>query len=136
MRKNETGLTILEAGDVVRIGSGRVHYTVVLDEPETGTVEIQSHNTGKSRVVSRESAVLVQNVRDTEEWKAAQRVESGEGFPEDVPVKEHTAYQKAVLFALNKLGKHVYAGTVRKNVKAKRRGLNLRQKASRKANRP
>lgn len=136
MRKNEAGLTILEAGDVVRIGSGRVHYTVVLDEPETGTVEIQSHNTSKNRVVSRENVSLVQSVQDAA-YEAGCSVEELTGVaPAEEPVKEHTAYQKAVLFALNKLGKHVYAGTVRKNVKAKRRGLNLRQKASRKANRP
>lgn len=40
-----------------------------------------------------------------------------------------------MLFALNRSGKHVYAGTVSKAEKAKRRALNGRQKASRKANR-
>jgi hypothetical protein len=48
---------------------------------------------------------------------------------------ESTSYQKAMLFALNVLGKHVYGGTVSLKAKARRRSLSRRQKASRKANR-
>jgi hypothetical protein len=131
MRKNEAGLTILETGDVVRIGGGKVLYRVALDELPTGFVNIESHNTGKAQVVARERLNLVTDVRTTEGWQEMNRTLG----LEEAPVVETSAYAKAVLFALNKLQKHVYAGTVRKNVKAKRRGLNARQKASRKANR-
>lgn len=131
MRKNEAGLTILETGDVVRIGNGKVEYTVVAPA-SNGTIGVRSHNTMKRTLVEEGRVNLVQSIQ---ELTGVDRLDSGEGFPEDVLVKETSAYAKAVLFALNALGKHVYAGTVRKNVKAKRRGLNARQKASRKANR-
>jgi hypothetical protein len=152
MRKNEAGLTILETGDVVRKGKGKVEYTVtwVPEEHLYGVVqiEVQSHNTGVLSRTNVETAVLVRDIRDSEDWKAARELEKiwgvGSGVEptdtddaneEEAPVVETSAYAKAVLFALNKLEKHVYAGTVRKNVKAKRRGLNARQKASRKTNR-
>ncbi len=81
-------------------------------------IEVRSNNTGKVQKVHVNRLVLVQSVSEKE-----------------VPVKEDTEYQKAVLLALNLKGKHVYAGTVRPNVKAKRRSLNKRQDQSRKANR-
>lgn len=126
MRKNEAGLTILETGDVVRIGNGKVLYTVVAPA-SNGTIGVESHNTQRRTLVEQGRVNLVSDIRET----------SPDEVPEDLdnPVKETSAYAKAVLFALNKLQKHVYAGTVRENVKAKRRGLNARQKASRKANR-
>lgn len=40
-----------------------------------------------------------------------------------------------ILFALNALGKHIYAGTVPDHVKAQRRATNKRAKAARKVNR-
>lgn len=40
-----------------------------------------------------------------------------------------------ILFALNRMNKHIYAGTVPAHVKAKRRAKNKVAKASRKANR-
>lgn len=131
MRKNEAGLTILETGDVVRIGGGKVLYRVALDELPTGFVNVESHNTGKAQVIGRERLNLVTDVRTTEGWQELNRTL---GLEEE-PVVETSAYQKAVLFALNKLQKHVYAGTVSKTKKAKTRRLNDRQKASRKANR-
>jgi hypothetical protein len=138
MRKNDAGLTILEEGDIIRKGSGRVHYKVtwVPEEHLYGTVqiEVQSFNTGALSRTNVETAVLVTDVRTTEGWKELSQT-LGLDDEEEAPVKETSAYAKAVLFALNKLQKHVYSGTVRKNVKAKRRALNSRQKASRKANR-
>lgn len=129
MRKNEAGLTILETGDVVRVGKGRVHYTIV-NESVTGYYWIKSYNTGKVSQETQERLTLVQDVRDTDEWKEAHAEE-----PVEEPVKETSAYAKAVLFALNKLQKHVYAGTVSEKTKGKRRALGRRQKASRKVNR-
>jgi hypothetical protein len=134
MYRNETGLQVLELGDTVRIGTGKVLYKVTWTPEQTAQVglfatEVQSHNTGKYSKVELDRLTLVANVRDTEEWKAENET------PAEEPVVETSAYAKAVLFALNKLQKHVYGGTVRSNVKAKRRALNGRQKASRKANR-
>lgn len=126
MRKNEAGLTILERGDMVRVGNGRVHWVVTQDQTDQ-YVYLLSPNTKRLACKEQGNVTLVQNVRDTEEWKVENE--------DEAPVVETSAYAKAVLFALNKLDRHVYAGTVRSNVKAKRRGLNARQKASRKANR-
>lgn len=136
MRKNDAGLTILEKGDVVRIGSGRVHYLVTLDEIGTGFVNIMSTNTNKTRVVSRDKVNLVQSVQDAayESGASVEEMTDPETLTEE-PVKETSAYAKAVLFALNKFQKHVYAGTVSEKTKGKRRALGRRQKASRKANR-
>lgn len=63
MRKNDAGLTILEKGDVVRIGKGKVLYTVTLDELQTGFVNIESHNTGKKQVIARDRVSLVEAVQ-------------------------------------------------------------------------
>lgn len=127
MYQNEAGIEILETCDVVRIGKGRVHWVVTQDETTTeGGVSLCSSTSSRLRWEARESLTLVQNVRDTEEWKA---------HNQEASVKEDTEYQKAVLLALNTTGRHVYAGTVRPNVKAKRRSLGRRQRASRKANR-
>ena len=46
-----------------------------------------------------------------------------------------TQYQVDILFALGKMGKHVYEGTVPAKVKAKRRAQGRVAKASRKRNR-
>lgn len=162
MYRNETGLQVLELGDTVRIGTGKVLYKVTWTPEQTAQVglfatEVQSHNTGKYSKVELDRLTLVANVRNTEKWKAENETAIPDQTPpgtkpvsdeawgngpdtddaneEEAPVVETSAYQKAVLFALNKLQKHVYAGTVRSNVKAQRRGLNARQKASRKANR-
>lgn len=150
MRKNEAGLTILETGDVVRIGGGKVLYTVEYDET-VGMLHVTSHNTGKSVAVERERLHLVESVQDVayeagcsvEEVKSVVTGEPVAAFTPietvshttEVPVKEDASYQKAVLLALNLKGKHVYAGTVSETKKAKTRSLNRRQKASRKANR-
>ncbi len=143
MRKNEAGLTILEIGDVVRVGNGRVHYTVTVPESDANPyVTVRSHNTDKPTTIERERLHLVQSVQDAA-YEAGcsegELVGSLGGVPAadkaDAPVVENTSYQKAVLLALNLKGKHVYAGTVRPNVKAKRRSLGRRQKASRVANR-
>lgn len=128
MFRNETGLQVIESGDVVKVGTGKVLYSVV-NEAAPGTYNIQSHNTGKFKFVELEKLVLVTNVRDTDDWKEAH------AEPEEGPVEETSAYAKAVLFALNKFQKHVYAGTVSDKTKGKRRALGRRQKASRKANR-
>lgn len=168
MRKNEAGLTILETGDVVRIGKGKVEYSVEYGET-AGMLHVKSLNTGKSVAVERERLTLVQSAQElavphtelasaleTEEV-AAEKFAQEMAIPDQTPkgtepisdeawgngpdssaeeqVQETSAYAKAVLFALNKLQKHVYAGTVRKNGKSRRRALNGRQKASRKANR-
>lgn len=45
-------------------------------------------------------------------------------------------YQREILFSLNRLGKHVYSGTVSTKVKATRRAKNKVAKATRKTNRP
>jgi hypothetical protein len=144
MRKNEAGLTILEIGDVVRIGSGRVHYRVTVPATEsTPFVTVRSFNTDKPKTIEVEKLNLVQSVQDAayeagasvEELTGVEPVDTDDANEDEAPVVETSAYAKAVLFALNRLQKHVYAGTVRKNVKAKRRGLNARQKVSRKANR-
>lgn len=129
MYTNEAGLKVYEIGDVVRIGTGRVHWQVTFVGLGQTAVVVESLNTGKEKTEVIERLTLVQDVRTTDEWKAANEA------PAEEPVKETTSYQKAVLFALNRLGKHVYAGTVSKTKKAKTRKLNLRQKASRKANR-
>jgi hypothetical protein len=167
-------------GDVVRVGKGKVEYTVTWTPesvgmaPELADPEIQSHNTGKYNRVATSRLTLVKAAEDiardekpetdgplvqghqpnptqealagylegrtplfSEEEQAVimRDVDTDDTNEDEAPVKETSAYAKAVLFALNKLDKHVYAGTVRKNVKAQRRSLNLRQKASRKANR-
>lgn len=148
MRKNDAGLTILERGDIVQIGSGKVRYTV-LSDVVTHEAHIESHNTGKAQTVDASRLNLVQSVQDvayeagddveelniTEEPETLDNSTRALSDHDTEPVVETSAYAKAVLLALNKLQKHVYAGTVRKNVKAKRRGLNRRQKASRKVNR-
>jgi len=155
-------------GDVVRVGKGKVLYTVTWTPQSVGytadmaDVEVQSHNTGNLSRVAESRLVLVEAhpeiaevielqpesaglasylagreplFSEEEQAKIMRDVDKAMEDAELEPVVETSAYAKAVLFALNKLGKHVYAGTVRKNVKAKRRGLNARQKASRKANR-
>jgi len=153
MITTDKGLKVYEEGDVVRIGKGRVHWVVKgLLEGEYVHLESQA---GQKRYAEYGNVTLVQNVRDTDEWKnahstsgylvgreplfseeeQAQIMRDVDGESEEEPVVETSAYAKAVLFALNRLQNHVYAGTVRRNVKAKRRALNRRQKASRKANR-
>lgn len=151
MHKNDAGLTILERGDIVQIGSGKVRYTVLADEVEsTGSVmHIESHNTGKTQTIARDRLTLVQSVQDvayeagadvkelniTEESETLDNSTWALSEEDTKPVKETSAYAKAVLFALNALQKHVYAGTVSEKTKGKRRSLGRRQKASRKANR-
>ncbi|MCZ9884656.1 hypothetical protein [Arthrobacter sp. B2a2-09] len=44
-------------------------------------------------------------------------------------------FQKRVLFGLNRLGKHIYAGTVDPAVKAKRRAAGKAARKARKASR-
>jgi hypothetical protein len=150
MRKNEAGLTVLEIGDVVRIGSGRVHYRVTVPATDsTPFVTVRSLNTDKPKTVEIEKLILVKAAEDIARDEKPETdgplvqgpqpnpapVDTDDANEDEAPVVETSAYAKAVLFALNRLQKHVYAGTVRKNVKAKRRGLNARQKASRRANR-
>lgn len=156
MRTNEVGIKILEKGDVVRIGTGRVHYLVEYSST-SGMIHVKSTNTGKSRAIEVEKLTLVQSVQDAayeagcsvEELTEPETldnstraltdydtpVDTDDENEDEAPVVETSAYAKAVLFALNKLQKHVYAGTVSDTKKAKTRRLNGRQKASRKANR-
>jgi hypothetical protein len=70
MFKNETGLQVLEPGDVVKVGNGKVLYSVV-NEASPDNYNIQSHNTGKFKFEARERLTLVTDVRDTDEWQAA-----------------------------------------------------------------
>lgn len=140
MRKNEAGLTILERGDVVRIGKGKVLYTV-LSDVVTAEAHIESQNTGKAQTVEGARLNLVESVQDVAYTAgcSAEELDIPETLDNSTraldPEPESTNYQKAVLFALNALGKHVYAGTVTPVKKARTRKLNQRQKASRKANR-
>lgn len=67
MFKNETGLTIYEAGDEIRLGNGKVLYNVVLDLGD-GVVQIRSQNTGRETPASVERVNLVTNVRATQFW--------------------------------------------------------------------
>ena len=143
MYRTEIGVKVYEHGDVVSIRTGKTEYTVQGSTEERGELVILSNNIGKSgnrltKVIENEGDLnLVTNIRDTDEWKAANEAAKTHdlGSGKDDMVQETSAYAKAILFALNRLQKHVYAGTVRKNVKAKRRSLGRRQKASRKANR-
>ena len=48
-------------------------------------------------------------------------------------MSEPSAYQKAILMALNNTGKHIYAGTVSATEKARRVRRNKAAKAARKA---
>jgi hypothetical protein len=48
---------------------------------------------------------------------------------------ESSPTQRAILFALNNTGKHVYAGTVPAHVKARRRAANKVARVSRRINR-
>ena len=127
MFRNEVGLQVLEEGDVVKVGNGATRYEV-RGNVSDGITVVTSLNTGKSTSQRRDRLSLVENVRDTDAWKEANEAK-------EEPVKETSAYAKAVLVALNKLQKHVYAGTVSEKTKGKRRALGRRQKASRKANR-
>jgi hypothetical protein len=134
-------------GDTVRIGKGKVEYGVAYDLGNE--VKIVSRNTGKATMVDPARLVLVKAAEDIARDEKPETdgpliqghqpnpapVDTDDANEDEAPVVETSAYAKAVLFALNTLQKHVYAGTVRKNVKAKRRALNRRQKASRKANR-
>lgn len=55
---------------------------------------------------------------------------------EDVkPAKEDTPYQKTILAALNRTGRHVYAGTVTDSTRARRRKANRQARVQRKSNR-
>jgi hypothetical protein len=132
MIRNEAGLQVLESGDEVRIGNGKVLYNVLIHGAES--VTIVSQNTHRKQAVSAERLTLVRNVRDLFP-EAFEPVDTDDANEEEAPVVETSAYAKAVLFALNKLQKHVYAGTVSRQTKTKRRALGRRQKASRKANR-
>lgn len=158
MDKNETGLKVLERGDVVRIGQGKVLYTVLSDE-FAGLVHIESQNTGKASTVDAGRLTLVRNVRtlpetpaedegggsetggNRDEYKAARSVAFGhlikaEHF--DNSDQSHTiergSYSKLLLSALQILPA-IYAGTVSDKVKARRRAKNKVARASRKANR-
>lgn len=151
-------------GDVVRVGKGKVEYTVTWTPESKGMdegydLEVQSHNTGNLSRVSRGRLVLVKAAEDivrdeksetdgplvqgpqpnpapvAEDKQADMEREFDEQKAAEIPLTMNTSYQKAVLFALNILGKHVYTGSVSATKKAKTRRLNRRQKASRKANR-
>lgn len=135
-------------GDVVRIGKGKVQYTVT--EYDGRTVFVQSHNTDKITEVPAERLVLIQDVMlaaeeagcDPEELvipapvrTPAQRLGVNLAVSADQPVIEHTSYQKAILAGLQ-LKPNVFAGvqTTLRARKAKRAARRV-AKASRKANR-
>lgn len=88
MQKNEIGLTVLEKGDEVLVGKGRVRYTVFF-QGDNDLTTIQSQNTGKFTTVETGRLTLVSNVRDTEEWKAAN---------EEAPAREMTEMDKHLRF--------------------------------------
>lgn len=50
-------------------------------------------------------------------------------------MNEDSGYQKAILFALNKLQKHIYSGTVEPDEIARRRKANKVARISRRKNR-
>lgn len=125
-RESQTGIKHFEKGDAVTIGKGKTVWDIF--HIFGGVAHLKSRTSGIKKVVEEGEIALFLNVRDTDEWKEANEAK-------EEPVKETSAYAKAVLFALNKLQKHVYAGTVSEKTKGKRRGLGRRQKASRKANR-
>ena len=128
MYKNETGLKVLERGDVVRIGQGKVLYTVLSDE-FAGIAHIESQNTGKASTVDAGRLNLVTNVRDEEGGS-----ETGGNLQDEEPTQERGSYSKLLLSALQLLPV-IYAGTVSAKVKARRRAKNKIARASRKANR-
>lgn len=156
MLKNDAGLTILEKGDIVRIGKGKVLYTVEYGET-AGMIHVRSHNTGKSVAVERERLSLVESVQSVA-YTAGCSVEelnlpvTDEGTFKDEPVNNfapewpktfsdeekaaimrdvdgdpeparndhrESSYGKAILRALNTLGKHVYSGTAKDKPKRK-----------------
>lgn len=53
----------------------------------------------------------------------------------EVDMIEMTPYQREILFALNRLGKHVYEGTVPSKERKRRRAANRVARASRRNNR-
>lgn len=50
-------------------------------------------------------------------------------------ITEPNSYALAILFAMNRLGRHIYSGTVPASVVAKRRANNKTARAQRKINR-
>lgn len=140
MRNTEIGIKVYEPGDVVTIRTGKTTYTVQGVTEERGELVVLSNNIGKNgnrltKVIECEADLnLVTNIRDTDAWK----IDNEQAKVEELGAKldpRTSLYGKAVLFALNQLQKHVYAGTVSEKTKDKRRALGRRQKASRKANR-
>lgn len=136
----------VQRGDVVRIGKGKVEYTV-RDITEDLLTVLESHNTGRLSETAVTKLALIESVEDVayevgcdveelnlvlpqaapepvrdpimpiresmfsaEEEAAIMRDVDAPGV--DEVTEESTSYQKAILFALNRLGKHVYGGTV------------------------
>jgi hypothetical protein len=158
MRKNEAGMSVLEPGDVVRVGSkGKVLYTV-LEVLESGTPIIESHTSGKVQQVNPDRLNLVQSAPEPltgmaeliipDQTPAGTEPVSDEAWgdgPDVEPVRDpimpvresmfsevekaaimrdvddptelnkndhrESVYGRTILGALNRLGKHVYAGT-------------------------
>lgn len=87
MFKNEVGIQVLERGDTVRIGKGKVLYTVMVDEYD-GQAHIESQNTGKAQTIGVERLVLVTNVRDEDGGS-----ETGGNKPEDRTASLENAFE-------------------------------------------
>lgn len=136
---------VIHAGDIVKVGKrGTVKYEVKFADLRTDQmVSIQSQNTGRYSEKHASELVLIEKahapLRTVEEIKTARG---------DVPVSDDTAqvealgakldprtspYGKAILSALNVLGKHVYQGTAKNRTKRAR--AKLAKKARRNARR-
>lgn len=117
----------ITVGDIVRNVKGKVEYTV--REVGTETITVESNNTGRRSETPREKLVLIEAarvipdvIRDpimpvresmfSAEEEAAIMRDVDVTDPEPEITEENTSYQKAILSALNRLGKHVYGGTV------------------------
>lgn len=142
-------------GDIVRIGKGKVEYTVEYGET-VGMIHVQSHNTGKSQAVDPARLVLVEAVQDVAEEAGCSveelaiptpdlgqtgedRMATFQGGPEEgltgtvvSTVPERSAYSKAILAALQ-LKSHVFAGLKRPKVRTTTRARKMAKNARRQA---
>lgn len=131
-------------GDIVRIGKGKVEYTVLSDVTTSGA-DVESHNTGKAQTVDAGRLVLVKSAED-----AILLVEQNDHDAEDLTfedvlapvglltgtvvstVPERSAYSKAILAALQ-LKSHVFAGLKRPKARTTTRARKMAKNARRQA---
>lgn len=144
-------------GDVVRVGKGKVEYTVV-GRYVKGQVSVQSHNTGKFAEYPAEKLVLVKAAEDIERDAKPETdgplVSGVQPNPAPVmvdpveaekvltgtvvaTVPERSNYSKAILAGLQAKAGHVFEGvSLTPKARAKRQAARRASKISRKANRP